>query len=119
MGARRAAGQGRFRGWGALLGAAAGLLAACASAQTGGPTLRLATWNIEHLAAADGAGCRPRTAADYAELRAVAELLDADVVAVQEVQNTQALARVFDPAVYDLVVSARRDTGRATCRGSA
>jgi endonuclease/exonuclease/phosphatase family metal-dependent hydrolase len=83
----------------------------------GGVELVLATWNIEHLAAADGAGCRPRTAADYQRLRGVAERLGADIIAVQEVQNAAALGRVFDPAVYDLVVSARREDGRDTCRG--
>ena len=104
-------------GWLTAVAAAVGLIAACAAVEAGGSTLRLATWNIEHLAAADDAGCRPRSAEDYAQLREVAERLDADIVAVQEVQNRQALARVFDPAVYDLVVSARRETGRATCRG--
>jgi endonuclease/exonuclease/phosphatase family metal-dependent hydrolase len=99
-----------------LLALVAGLLG-LAPAHGGGPTLRLATWNIEHLAAADGAGCRPRTQADYAALRAVVERLDADVIAVQEVQNAQALARVFDPAVYAHVVSPRREDGRSTCRG--
>jgi endonuclease/exonuclease/phosphatase family metal-dependent hydrolase len=98
----------------------AALLAALAPATApaaGGAELTLATWNIEHLAAADGAGCRPRTTADYQRLRDVAARLDADIVAVQEVQNTAALARVFDPDVYDLVVSARREDGRELCRG--
>jgi endonuclease/exonuclease/phosphatase family metal-dependent hydrolase len=106
------------------LGAVAGvlLLSALALASIGpalaaGATLRVATWNIEHLAAADGAGCRPRTKADYEALRAVVERLDADIVAVQEVQNTAALARVFDPARYAHVLSARQDQGRDHCRG--
>ncbi len=112
MGARRRTG-GRLRGF----VAAAALVVVCAPLRAGGPALRLATWNIEHLAAAEGAGCRPRSAEDYARLREVAKRLDADIIAVQEVENSQALARVFDPAVYDLVVSARRDTDRASCRG--
>jgi endonuclease/exonuclease/phosphatase family metal-dependent hydrolase len=95
----------------------AALLVLPAAALAGSAELTLATWNIEHLAAADGAGCRPRTEADYRRLRDIANRLDADIVAVQEVQNADALARVFDPGVYALVVSARREDGRDTCRG--
>lgn len=94
-----------------------GLALALLLPPAGAAELRLATWNIEHLAAADGAGCRPRDEADYRRLREVAERMDADIVAVQEVQNADALARVFDRKRYDLVVSARRKDGRATCRG--
>ncbi len=91
-------------------------LLGCANAQPG-PGLVLATWNIEHLAARDGAGCRPRAEADYAALRAVADRLDADIIALQEVENDAAVARVFDPSIYDIVVSGRRDSGRGACRG--
>jgi endonuclease/exonuclease/phosphatase family metal-dependent hydrolase len=113
-------GRARRRVWPAagLVGLLLGLAAFVAGpVSAAGPVLRLATWNIEHLAAADGAGCRPRTQADYRELRAVAEELDADIIAVQEVQNAAALARVFDPAVYAHVVSARPEHGRDDCRG--
>ena len=44
--------------------------------------LRIATWNLEHLAEEEGAGCRERNEADYALLRRYAERLDADVVAL-------------------------------------
>jgi endonuclease/exonuclease/phosphatase family metal-dependent hydrolase len=98
----------------ALLAATLGLFGVGAAR---GAELMLATWNIEHLAAADGAGCRPRTERDYERLRDVVARLDADIVAVQEIQNAEALARVFDPDVYDTVVSARREDGRDTCRG--
>jgi len=48
------------------------LLVACfGGAQAQVPTLRLATWNLEHLAADTGAGCRPRSDADYAHLRPI------------------------------------------------
>lgn len=100
-----------------LLAAPLAALAPMPAPAADGVGLTLATWNIEHLAAADGAGCRPRSAADYQRLRDVAARLDADIIAVQEVQNTDALARVFDPAVYDLVVSPRREEGRSRCRG--
>jgi endonuclease/exonuclease/phosphatase family metal-dependent hydrolase len=95
---------------------AALLLAGCAPS-FGGPELVLATWNLEHLAAADGAGCRPRGPDDYAELRAIARRLDADVVALQEVENAAAVARVFDPARYDILVSQRPVDYDADCRG--
>ncbi|BCW89381.1 hypothetical protein sos41_25430 [Alphaproteobacteria bacterium SO-S41] len=68
-------------------------------------SLRLASWNLEHLAEADGKGCRPRAEADYAKLRSYAAKLDADVIAIQEVETPAAAARVFDPATYDIVLS--------------
>jgi endonuclease/exonuclease/phosphatase family metal-dependent hydrolase len=86
----------------------AAALGASACAETPKPEaqgLKLATWNLEHLAEADGQGCRPRTEADYAKLRAYAEMLDADVIALQEVESAAAAARVFDPAKYEIVMS--------------
>lgn len=102
--------------------AAAALLTGCNSLSSStvedGAALRVATWNLEHLAERDGEGCRPRTEADYAELRRHVDALDADVIAFQEVQNRDAAERVFDPAVYDIVVSARAVGERgAECRG--
>lgn len=80
--------------------------------------LKVASWNLEHLAERDGEGCRPRTEADYALLRRHAETLDADVVALQEVENAAAAARVFEPARYDIVMSARPASARGgECRG--
>jgi endonuclease/exonuclease/phosphatase family metal-dependent hydrolase len=48
----------------------------------------------------------PRTREDYARLREYAALLDADVVALQEVDGAEAAGRVFDPAVYSFHLSA-------------
>lgn len=92
----------------ARLAALAGALALAACAGVSQPpreSLRLATWNLEHLAEADGTGCRPRTEADYATLRAYAAKLDADVIAFEEVETAAAAKRVFDPATYDIVIS--------------
>ena len=103
-----------------LLLLAGGLLLAACTGSTGSlprSGLVLASWNLEHLAAADGAGCRARTEADYAALRAEAAGLAADVVALQEVENRAAVARVFDPSVYDIVVSSRADDSFGDCRG--
>lgn len=78
---------------------AAVLLSACAGMPSPPPmgSLKVATWNIEHLAEKDGEGCRPRTEADYALLRRHADALNADVIAFQEVQSEAAARRVFDP----------------------
>lgn len=80
--------------------------------------LRIASWNLEHLAERDGEGCRPRTEADYALLRRHVEALDADVIAFQEVQSRVAAERVFDPATYEVVMSGRPPSARGgECRG--
>ena len=75
--------------------------------------LRIASWNMEHLAERDGEGCSPRTEADYARLRDHAAALGADVIAFQEVQSKAAAERVFDPAIYDVVMSGRPPSTRS------
>tara|TARA_R110002124_G_scaffold243235_1_gene408291 strand:+ start:182 stop:1078 length:897 start_codon:yes stop_codon:yes gene_type:complete len=88
------------------------------SGSSSGQTLKLAAWNIEHLAEADGTGCRPRTEADYAALRSYVAELGADVIAFQEVESKAAAERVFDPAIYTVVIEDRVGTGRrGACRG--
>lgn len=103
--------------------AAAALLAACvdtpsepARAADSG-ALRLATWNLEHLATRDGEGCRPRTKADYAQLRRYAAELGADVVAFQEVESQAAAERVFTPGRWQVVIEGRSETARGGCYG--
>ncbi|TCZ78986.1 endonuclease/exonuclease/phosphatase family protein [Lysobacter sp. N42] len=87
---------------------------------TPAPGLTLASWNVEHLAERDGTGCRPRTAADYAAMRAHVERLDADVVAFQEVESRAAAERVFDPARWTVLVEERIGTPRTSaCGGRA
>jgi endonuclease/exonuclease/phosphatase family metal-dependent hydrolase len=81
-------------------------------------SLKLVSWNLEHLAEKDGTGCRPRTEADYAALRDHVRKIDADVIAFQEVENPAAAARVFDPSVYTVVMSGRPASRRGgECRG--
>lgn len=75
-------------------------------------SLKIATWNLEHLAQGDGTGCRPRQAADYAKLRRHAEAIGADVVAFQEVESVAAAARVFPADRWQLVVEARPPSAR-------
>jgi endonuclease/exonuclease/phosphatase family metal-dependent hydrolase len=78
-------------------------------------TLRLASWNLEFLAAADGSGCNPRTAADYAAMRAVVDSLNADVIAFEEAESVEAASRVFDPAHYTVVMEARPGRPGGAC----
>ena len=97
-------------------------LASCAIPISGAAdhTLRIAAWNLEHLAEANGAGCRPRSDADYAALKEWASDLNADVVAFQEVENLNAARRVFDPGVYDIYMEARTGTpdSKPPCNGA-
>ncbi len=67
--------------------------------------LKLATWNLEHLAEKTNAGCNPRSDEDYEALRSYANQLNADVVAFQEVESVAAAARVFDPDKYRIEIS--------------
>ena len=78
-------------------------------------TLRVATWNLEFLAAHNDSGCHPRGDRDYAELRQIADSLDADVIAFEEVESLAAAARVFDPARYDLVIEQRAGEPGGAC----
>jgi len=108
----------------ALLAVLALLVGACTGAidpngaSSPGQTIKLAAWNMEHLAERDGTGCRPRTEADYAAMRGYVAELDADVIAFQEVESKAAAERVFDPAVYTVVIEDRVGTNRrGACRG--
>ncbi len=71
--------------------------------------LKIATWNIEHLRANDNEGDVRRTEEDYGRLAKYAQQLDADIIALQEVDGTAAAARVFSPDEYDFYFSSRRN----------
>lgn len=101
------------------------VLASCASAPvpnvapSASAGIKIASWNVEHLAEANGTGCRPRTDADYAAMRRYVDALDADVVAFQEVESKAAAERVFDPSIYNVVIEDRVGSDRGgECRGS-
>lgn len=101
------------------------VLASCASAPvpnvapSASAGIKIASWNMEHLAEANGTGCRPRTDADYAAMRRYVDALDADVVAFQEVESKAAAERVFDPSIYNVVIEDRVGSDRGgECRGS-
>lgn len=82
------------------------LLGAAAPAE-----LKVATWNLDWLTLrppgdpALPADVRPRGPGDFARLRAYADALHADVVALQEVDGPQAAAQVFAPDRYDVVLA--------------
>ncbi len=109
----------------ALLAALALVASACtgtpspATGPTVGPTIKLAAWNMEHLAERNGSGCRPRTDADYVAMRAYVADLGADVIAIQEVESQAAAERVFDPSLYTVEIEERVGTNRGGfCRGN-
>lgn len=61
----------------------------------------------------------PRTDADYAAMRVYVSGLGADVIAFQEVESKAAAERVFDPAIYTVVIENRVGTDRGGyCRGN-
>lgn len=80
--------------------------------------LRIVAWNIEHLAEHEGAGCVARNASDYEALREFAATMNADVVALQEVENIAAIARVFPLDSWEIILSERPDSEPYICRGS-
>jgi endonuclease/exonuclease/phosphatase family metal-dependent hydrolase len=86
------------------------------TARAESPALRLATWNLEHLTEETGGGCRPRVEADYRRLRHHAARLAADIVALQEVENKAAVARVFDPGTYAIEISRQPAMELGRCR---
>ncbi|MFS2318913.1 endonuclease/exonuclease/phosphatase family protein [Maricaulis sp. D1M11] len=89
-----------------------------AEAQDRSDSIQVAAWNMEHLAADAGAGCEPRDEAGYRLVADIVDQVDADVWLVQEVENEQALARVFDPESWTFHVEERPSTGNGpVCRG--
>jgi endonuclease/exonuclease/phosphatase family metal-dependent hydrolase len=82
------------------------------TAAAGSQRLKVATWNLEWLYRTSGAGTVQRSDADYARLARYAEQLDADVIAVQEVDGEEALRRVFDDNIYDYHVTSQRGVQR-------
>jgi endonuclease/exonuclease/phosphatase family metal-dependent hydrolase len=81
--------------------------------------IRLATWNIAWLTTKPAGhpdlprDLTARTEQDFVRLRAYAERLAADVIALQEVDGPLAAARVFDATAYDFYFPAESDVQRA------
>jgi len=82
--------------------------------------LKIATWNIEHLRLDNDKGSVKRVDEDYEKLAEFAKDLDADIIALQEVEGQAAASRVFDDKEYDFYFSKRRsvqNTGFAVREG--
>jgi len=81
--------------------------------------LKIAAWNIAWLTSKPAGhpdlprDLTTRTEQDFARLRAYAERLDADVIALQEVDGPLAAARVFDATAYDFHFPAESDVQRS------
>ena len=109
-------------------GGAFALLLALLSTSASAADLKVATWNMEWLTArlagdpALPADVQPKSPADVQGLRAYALELNADVVAVQEVDGPGIAAAVFPPDRYDLLFTDDRviqRVGVAVRRGIA
>jgi hypothetical protein len=91
----------------ALLGLLLCLSAACASAAE----LKVATWNLEWLTdRPDGDptlphDAHPKRSDDIARLAAYATKLDADLIAIQEVDGRDIAARIFRPDRYAIYMT--------------
>jgi len=99
---------------------------ACTPAPQPGPAgaLKLATWNLEWRS--ERCDCLPENGAklcemkdgalqraqDVAGLRRIADALDADIIAFQEVDGPEEAAKVFDPARYEIVMTDEEDVQR-------
>jgi len=88
------------------------------AAPAGAAELKLATWNIAWLTLrADGDPILPRNlprrdTADLDRLAAYAQRLEADIVALQEVDGPDAASRIFDPREYRFFFPAEADVQR-------
>jgi len=79
-------------------------------------SIRVATWNVEHLAYPIDKGCKPRTQSELQALKEYARNLDADVVALQEVASKQAVELLFPATDWQLVMSSRANSEAYVCR---
>jgi endonuclease/exonuclease/phosphatase family metal-dependent hydrolase len=75
--------------------------------------LRLATWNIAHLyeTYSDHYRAYERSNRDFTRLRKYADRLDADIIALQEVENAIVARRVFGDG-YEFIFSSRDNLQR-------
>jgi len=67
--------------------------------------IKLATWNMEWLNENNGAGNTPRSDIDYNKIKDYARKLDADIIAIEEVQNIAAANRIFPRDLYDVILT--------------
>jgi hypothetical protein len=98
----------RLPGWRAFVLATVLLLCLLGAAQADARELKIATWNLNWLTGrADGdpalpPDVHPRSAEDFAKLREYAANLDADVIAIQEVDGAEVASRLFPREAYSI-----------------
>jgi 5'-nucleotidase (lipoprotein e(P4) family) len=80
--------------------------------------LRIATWNVEHLAYPINTGCKPRSEAELQALRTYARNVNADIVALQEVASKEAVHLLFPENEWTVIMSSRPDSQVYHCRES-
>ncbi len=78
--------------------------------QSNAETIRIATWNIKNLNEDLNVGAIRRGQADYDRLKGSADRLNADIIALQEIDDVEAAERVFDPDVYNFKFENRAAT---------
>jgi endonuclease/exonuclease/phosphatase family metal-dependent hydrolase len=94
------------------------LLALLAALPARATELKLATWNIAWLTLRQTGdpdlprGLQTRSPQDFARLAEYARRLEADVVALQEIDGADAAARVFDRRAYDFHLANENDIQR-------
>lgn len=93
-------------------------LAGCNVNEQSPDSLVISTWNTEHLARQLNSGCKARSESDYQHLRSYAKSTKADIIALQEVESKEAVARVFPASEWQIVMSDRSDSPTYDCRGS-
>ena len=98
------------------------LVATASTSFVSAEPLLIATWNVEHLNEDNDAGCIPRTDDDYEYIAGRIAALNADVIAIQEVESAQAAYRVFPESEWLVVMSDRPNTrgseGGSICWGT-
>lgn len=91
----------------------------CLAKNESSGALKVATWNVEHLAFPASEGCKPRDPKEIRKLQAYAGSLNADVVALQEVGSAKAVKQLFPEKNWEIFVSERADSEPYTCRGTS
>ena len=78
----------------------------------------IATWNVEHLTLPMSDGCRARTSEEITKLKEYSKSINADIIALQEVDSREAVAALFPNDGWQIVMSARPDSQSYDCRNS-
>ena len=78
--------------------------------------LKVATWNVEHLAYPIDTGCKPRSPAELTAMRSYITDVNADIFALQEVASKQAVQNLFPEENWQVFMSPRENSETFSCR---